>query len=507
MAPRADRQRAARSAKREAAPGLWARIKAVFTGRSAYAYEGASESRTRRGWTRSNQGPNTVASWAPTLRARARDLVRNDAHAARAVQAIVGNVIGTGIEPRFVGDTADGVRAQWRRWARRCDVSGRHGFDALQLQACRALYVDGEAFIVRRWRRGRSNPLRLELLEADMLDESKSAVIDGGRVIQGVEVADSGEVVAYHFRVAHPGETLAGMSLSIETVRIPAADVIHLYMPLRPQQMRGISFLAPAMTAKVDLGDFERFHLTSKKMESLITGWVVPSEQAIQPGPDTDPELGLEVDAVDADGNSIERLEPGMLGRLKAGTDIRFSTPSLVQGYSDFKTSLLQTIAVGWGVTYELMTGDLSKVNYSSLRAGLLEFWRFVDQLQWQCVIPALQRVEEWFADSLALTGVLRNSDDMQVEWVPPKRHQVDPSKDLLADYLRARGGLAPLPDIMQEHGYSVEDIKTGNEEAFRVLDAAGIVLDIDPRNYQWRGAAPVNVAPLPSAPETTEES
>jgi capsid protein len=36
----------------------------------------------------------------------------------------------------------------------------------------------------------------------------------------------------------------------------------------------------------------------------------------------------------------------------------------------------LRAIAMGMGITYEQLTGDLTNVNYSSIRAGLIEFRR-----------------------------------------------------------------------------------------------------------------------------------
>lgn len=488
-------------------PGFWSRVKGLF-GRSS-VYEAGADSRTRRNWTKKNTGPNAAGASAPTLRARARDLVRNDAHASRAVTVVAGTTVGTGIEPRFKGAAAEKLAAEFRRWAKRCDKSGRLSFDALQLIAMRAVYQDGECFAIRRSRKSARLGFCIELLEADMLDETKNTQMKGGgEIVQGIEFGPEGEVVAYHFRTSHPGETAFG-SGGMDTVRVAAANVIHVYLPLRPQQVRGITFLSPSMTTKVDLADFERFHLTSKKMESLITGFVVPSDDALRENAllDHDPEVGVEVMALDADGNKIERMEPGMLGTLENGKDIRFNTPTLVQGYTEYKRSNLQTVAIGWNLTYELLTGDLSQVNYSSLRAGMLEFWRFIDSLQWQMFIPCFcEGVERWFAEAAVLNNVMRSSDDIEVEWTPPKRAQVDPGKDVIADILLMRSGLAPYASKAQEHGYSAAEVIKATAEANRLMDEAGVVFDIDPRKYQFRGAAPVGTSPLPEAAPAKDE-
>jgi len=53
---------------------------------------------------------------------------------------------------------------------------------------------------------------------------------------------------------------------------------------------------------------------------------------------------------------------------------VKFNNPPVLGGYREYKTTELEEIAAGLGLPYELMTGDLSKVNYSSWRGGQLGF-------------------------------------------------------------------------------------------------------------------------------------
>jgi len=94
----------------------------------------------------------------------------------------------------------------------------------------------------------------------------------------------------------------------------------------------------------------------------------------------------------DADGRRIEAFEPGMVEYLPAGRDVKFGQPAASAGYAEYMRVQLHAVAAAVGLTYELLTADLSQVNYSSIRAGLLEFRRRIEQLQWQVFIPALCR-------------------------------------------------------------------------------------------------------------------
>lgn len=60
--------------------------------------------------------------------------------------------------------------------------------------------------------------------------------------------------------------------------------------------------------------------------------------------------------------------------------------------YEAFIKQQLRAISVGLGITYEQLTGDLSGVNYSSIRVGLLEFRRRCTALQHNLMVFQLCR-------------------------------------------------------------------------------------------------------------------
>ncbi|MEH0072915.1 phage portal protein [Pannonibacter sp. Pt2-lr] len=109
---------------------------------------------------------------------------------------------------------------------------------------------------------------------------------------------------------------------------------------------------------------------------------------------------------VDADGNRVEQFEPGLIAYARGGKDIRFNQPAATGGYGEYKRASLHTISAGFRVPYELLTGDLSQVNYSSIRAGLVEFRRMIDAVQWQIFIPMLcAPVWRWFTEAAWAAG------------------------------------------------------------------------------------------------------
>lgn len=491
---------------------------------SSGSYDAARTTRSRASWTKSPVGPNALShATGATLRARARDLVRNDAHCARAIEVLAGSIVGTGIEPRAIDargsrrSTALQTKADalWAAWSKRgvADVEGQHTLQALCGVAARAWVESGEVFVRRIFDPTVTPvPLRLQVLEADMLDDTivGHRSEGGNRIEQGIELDAKGRRVAYHFRTSHPGET--NLSASASTIRVPASDVIHLFLPLRPGQLRGVPFLAPVMAMKRDLADFEEFELLRKKTESMVVAFVTPGDREIVPGEDEEDD-SLAPTVEDANGDPVGVLKPGAILSTPNGKDIRFNSPQISGNYDVYKRSILQSIAVGLQLTYEHLTGDLSNVTYTSYRAGHIQFNAYIDRLQWNHFIAVvMDTLWDWAMSAAYLVGEI-TSPDVAREWATPKRISVDPGADAVADIIEVRAGLALLADKMAERGYQpakfIEQAARMNE----ALDIAEMVVDSDPRRMAFRGAFPPSVQgtaiadEAPPPPPANEES
>ncbi len=117
---------------------------------SKRSYDGASYSpRLKNRYTpRTSANVETKISKFP-LRDRARDLVRNNPHASRAVNVIVNNTEGAGIVPQIRCQN-DGKRkkieALWGEWANSTaiDHEGRHDINSLMGLAMRTIVESGE---------------------------------------------------------------------------------------------------------------------------------------------------------------------------------------------------------------------------------------------------------------------------------------------------------------------------------------------------------------------------
>jgi len=464
--------------------GLWSRMKTWLPGmRAAADYEAAAMTRRTTGWSPVASDVNTlVFRNADTLRSRSRDMVRRNPWATNALDAFVGNSIGTGIKPQPLhidAEQREQIQALWLRWTDEADATGLTDFYGLQALACRSVMEAGECFIRLRPRLpkdGLSVPLQLQLLEAEHLPTNETRKLENGNYIRaGIEFNGIGKRVAYHLYREHPGDALNPMA-STELVRVPAESVLHLFRPIRPGQLRGQPWLTQVLIKLYELDQYDDAELVRKKTAAMFAGFVTknaPEDVLVGEG------------AADANAVALAGLEPGTLQVLLPGEDVKFSSPADVgASYETFMRVQLRSIAAGMGITYEQLTGDLTGVNYSSIRAGLLEFRRRCEQFQHQVIVFQMCRpIWRAWIDAAVLAGALPAGDgNYDVKWIPPGFAWVDPLKDIKAQIMAVRAGFKSRAEVVSEQGYDAEEIDREIAADNTRADQLGLEYDSDPR-------------------------
>lgn len=477
------------------------------------AYDGADKSRLSDGWLRAgglSSADTEIEAAGRTLRDRSRHLVRNNPHAAKAISVLVNNIVGDGIIARAnTGDENQDkvINELFEYFVEHCDPEGLTNFYGAQTLCVREMLEGGDVLVRRRPRRtsdGLRVPLQLQILEADYLDPLKTGEVPGGYQINGVEYDKVGRRKGYWLYDRHPGSNAFLTSLTSKL--IPASDVAHMFEKQRTQA-RGVPWLAPVIMALSNLDDYELSESMRKKMEACLVAMVTSDDSDSIGAGITDETAQV----VDASGRLIEKFAPGMIAYLKGGKDIKFNQPSASAGFSEYKRSSLHTISAGARVPYELLTNDLSQVNFSGGRIGLVDFRRMCTALQWQVVIPMFCRpVWQWFCEAAYLAGLLPTTE-IPVMWSPPKFESVTPLEDAQADLIKIRTGTMTLAQAIENEGY---DYKKQLDEIARtnvMLDKLEIALDSDPRNLTKNGqkqqAEPVDTVDANDTSNTDDQA
>lgn len=375
--------------------------------------------------------PSRLVDRATLLR-----LAYQNPYGRKAIRALLNGTIGWGITGAPKGPKA--LQNLWTEWTKVSDYRGRLNFYGQQALATRTMFREGDSFIVRRYvKDGKVIPLRIDVLDGGLLDTSKV----GENIEEGIEYSVEGIVTGYWFYPAR-----ADYRHSRPSFRIPAEDVIHLYEQEEAGQKRGRSVFESVIKKLGDIDEALEADLVRRKIESCFVGfrrinpdWVdEPFGQIQSRGDDLPP---------------AEYFEPGTMTTLAPGEDVQFADPKPAGGLNDaLKANLLAT-AAGVGVTYEHQTGDLSNVNFSSYRAGALEFDATNEERQFNTIIPVfLDRVWDWFCQAAYEFGKTR-TPSYEMRWTPPPRKSIDREGDAKADILEMQAGLENRRSLLNSRG------------------------------------------------------
>ena len=472
-------------------------------------YDAAARGRRVDSWaTQGSSADAATARGFGVMRDRARDLYRNNPYARKAIESWVSNLVGTGWsfkakQTRRNGKQGERVTEVMRAWMadpRQCDYHGLLNFDGLMAQAVRCWKESGEVLIRARTpsrammrRLGLTIPLQLQIMEGDMIDEAQDtpgADADGSYTKRGIVYDAEDQREAFWIYNYHPGEGAVRAS-SIVSNRVPAAQIIHLFTPERAGMSRGVSCLTPVMVRLKDLGDLLDARLMQQKVAACMSVAIT------------------DMDGVGDQKSTIgDRLEPGAVVRLGPGQDVRtIAPPGAGELDRVIKTYLLE-IAAGVGITYEELTGDYSGGSFTQGRMGWIGFQRRLMSDTWQVLAPmAFDRVAAWWFDAANSAGI--PTDGLSADWTPPKRELYDPQSETSSTLSRMRSGLLPPQEAIRADGLEPDEVLRQYQEWNKALDAAGVVLDSDPRKVNSAGltqARPVG-SELPPTGEPPSES
>ena len=427
------------------------------------AYQAAKVERLTASWSTQQQSINKdLERGGKTLRARARDLTINNDYARKYMQMVVSNVVGNaGIGLQVKSKTAKGklnlkanrqVEQAWKDWSqsRNCAWDSRMSFVEMQRLFIETAARDGEV-LVRIIRDESKYGFKLQFLDVNRLDENLNKDLGNNYCIKmGIEFDPTGKAIAYHISTHIDVEVYATHH---KTERVPAENMIHCFLAERPEQIRGATWMASAMSRMNMLSSYDEAVLVNARISACKMGFYT-SEAG-------DSFVGEE----DYEGNLVQEAEAGMFEQLPAGTSFTSFDPSQpTTAFKDFNKAILRGIASGLGVAYNSLSSDLEGVSYSSIRSGTIEErdqWRV--KQNWMIQHFMLPIYEQWL--SMQLLKNTMNQDMTQYEsllevrWQAKSWNWVDPLKDIKASVEAINAGIKTRSEVISEQGGDIEDV------------------------------------------------
>ena len=458
------------------------------------AYTSAGRGRRSQSWSAPSSGPNNALTGnLGTLINRSRAAIRNDPWAASGLDKLVANIIGTGIKPKSEASN-DRFRKKLQTlfldWTDESDADGQLDFYGQQSLATRSMLESGECFIRFRPRKledGFSVPLQLQLLESEFVPWDYNDDLKNGHSIRaGIELNTFGQRVAYWMHKAHPSDYTTLDTANLR--RIPADQILHIYEPLRPGQLRGQPLLTQVLLRMFHLDKFDDATLLRQEVANLFTGFIT------KPAPEqekVDPLTGRPI-VYDLQGVPMVAMEPGTMQELSPGEEVTFNTPpGAASNYPDFIRQQLMAVAAGIGLPYEILSGDMKGVSDRALRVVLNEFRRRIQQIQHNQIVFQLCRpVWNYWLDLAVLSGAIhapgyhtRKADYRRVKWIPQGWPYMHPVQDMQAQNLAVRSGFKSRSEVVSEQGYDSEQIDDEIAADNRRADELELQYDSDARN------------------------
>lgn len=448
-----------------------------------------------------------MVNWHPSLRSadaditrdrraivsRSRDLVRNNGWASGAIEKEVDAIVGSSLRPllkpnwRMLGLDEGWARefkliveARWKAYAEDprhyADVTRSMSLPRLFGMGFRNYLMEGDALGVLHWRTDRPTHTTLRVMDPDQLsnplDQADSKLQRGG-----VELDNDEAAIAYHFRLAHENQDWSDQD-AFQWERVSREQpwgrplVIHFFDKHRDGQTRGVSKLAPVIEKLRMEDNYGRVELQAAVLNAVLGAFVKSP---------MDPEFITDMfdEGADQEGGAWRKYTQsrGQYYENKGGIRMGgVKLPHLYPGeeigviqaarpaaqFADFESAVLRNIASGLNISYEQLSADWSKTNYSSARAAMVEIWR-----GWTSKRKAFAQgfcqpfFMAWLEEEIdrGFIELPANAPDFrenwaaysQAKWIGPGKGFVDPVKEAQAAAMRVALGLSTLEDEAAE--------------------------------------------------------
>jgi lambda family phage portal protein len=444
---------------------------------SQSGYDAGRTGRVMGDWDATNDMPYTeLATYTKKMRARSRDLYRNDATYRSAINTIVQMVVGTGLRPKPKVLDKNGkpdkainksIEDAFWKYQRRGEWDARHKMPFVgegQRLALRTVLVSGDYILNAVSAPGEAYlPVKWQQCEIDRLDDSQDIFIrteteseNVKQTLHGINLDEFGVPVSYRFK---------GISKAI-----PAKNVIHSYMVDRPEQYIGAPAAAAALSnLRTKHNIVEDYALKSEAIAKVL--WFLSNENTESPGiDDTDSNDVLELDSL-----SQMRGEKAPEA-IKMPDSVNDTIGPLVRLLMDGVCSVL-------GTSYTTVTRNMDGVNFAASKFIDIQEWRAFTILKDWLIADLCDPFWEKFVLNCVITGKISGLTPTtflkdpyryyECAWTGNGKQDVDSLKDISADNEGLKTGIFTLSDVIGKRGEDFDDhIETIRMEREKLIEA-----------------------------------
>lgn len=504
----------------------------------------------------SDRTSRELASWRPraasadamindgrakvTMDSRAQDLLRNNGQVAGASTTHKDSIVGSqyrlnsqpsqgvldrmfpglGFTEEWAEDYQREVEELFNLYAESIDswidVQRTWSFTGLVRMAVGCYFAGGEALFTCNWMRGQGRPFStaFQLVDCDRLSNPND-VADTRFLRNGVVLDRNAAPTSVWIREAHPGDMLRGQDIYSWTNRpIYKAWGRHHTILLRnlqrPEQTRGVADMVSVL---------KETRMASQFHETTLANAIANASFAATIESELPPEMAARMVGAEQDGGDMMDPAKAMLAAIAdytrggqniqmggvkiptlfPGTKLKMLPAGTIGGVGDeFEASLLRKVAAGLGISYEELTRDFTKTNYSSFRAAANQTQRFTTNRKREVAdFVANAMFRNWLEEAIdlgmipSLAPMLAKVPDLfykplvrdalaAATWIGASRGQVDEMKETQAAVMRIKAGLSTYEIESARLGVDFREVFRQRAREKRLAETYGLDFDTD---------------------------
>jgi len=492
-----------------------------------------------------DQFDRSVATWLPPIQsadadiipnktmadARVNDMIRNDGYSQSGANIHKNSIVGSmymlnakpelrvlGLDEGWQNEFQEEVEAKFTLGAEsvNCwlDATRSMTFTGLIRLAIGVYAAAGEVLATAEWLRSSTRPFKtaIQMVDPGRLRTPFQRMHDNS-VRGGIACDRFGAAQGFYIQNSMTQGLGMMMSELTDYSYVPAfkpwgrRQVMYIREQTRPHQTRGVSDMLAGLTEAKIAKQFRKVTLQNAVTGAMFAATIeseLPSEAVYSQLGSGQVKLGTAIgnygteflNAVAAysakakgmqiDGVKIPHLFPGTKFQLRP-----VGTPGGVG--QEFEQSLIRYVAALLGVSYEQLSKDYSKTNYSSAKAGLNETWKFM-QARKKAVADMLATMIYmlWFEEMIGRGEIetmkyskapnyydgLNAEAYCGAEWIGAGSGQIDELKETQAAIMRIKAGLSTYEIELGRMGRDWRKVFMQLEREIKERDARGIVME-----------------------------
>lgn len=383
---------------------------------------GGSPSAGRRWFSSPRDSKSDTLRFLPTQRGQSRELARTSPIAVGAINTNIDRVVGTGLalscQPdRDILGWTEAQAAAWKKttqaefslWSdsAESDICNTLNFYEQQALVLRSTLESGDCFTnLPNGQPTISQPykLRVQVIEADRVGNEFGKMDGQGGVSGGIKFDGNGRPLACFVYDQHPGATYQALTNGnlykgsfVDFVGSSGRRrILHHLRKLRPDQPRGVPYLAPITNLIKQLKRLSDAEVEAAVISAFFTVFIEGAPNG-NPAP-----IFTGAEGAETVGDDI-KLGQGAVVGLMAGEKATIANPARPNPNLDaFITSMLREVGMALGIPQELLSKQFN-ASYSASKAALLDAWVYFRNVRTWLARSFCQPVyETWLAEAVA---------------------------------------------------------------------------------------------------------